>query len=60
MSIPSQGHGEVVLMQCGGGYVQLRDELTRFWCAYGHLQLLGLKRSCRSITSNVSNVIIRP
>lgn len=35
MSIPSQGHGDVVLMQCEGGHVQLRDDFTRFWCACG-------------------------
>ncbi len=35
MQIPEQGNGLVVLMQDERGYLQLRDNLSRFWCACG-------------------------
>ena len=35
MPIPEQGHGTVVIHQNEDGSVQLRDNLTRFWCACG-------------------------
>lgn len=34
-NIPEQGHGPVVLMQQEDGSVQLRDNLSRLWCACG-------------------------
>lgn len=33
--IPEQGHGPVVLHQNEDGSLQLRDNLTRLWCACG-------------------------
>ena len=32
---PSKGHGDIVLMQQEDGSVQLRDNLSRLWCACG-------------------------
>lgn len=33
--IPTMGHGDVVLHQNEDGSVQLRDNLSRIWCACG-------------------------
>ncbi|WP_268623918.1 hypothetical protein [Paenibacillus alvei] len=33
--IPDKGHGKIVLMQQEDGSLQLRDNLSRFWCACG-------------------------
>lgn len=33
--IPDQGHGKVVLHQNENGSMQLRDILSRLWCACG-------------------------
>lgn len=34
-TIPEMGHGPIVLQQNKDGSVQLRDKLTRIWCACG-------------------------
>jgi len=34
-TIPSKGHGEIVLIQQEDGSFQLRDNLSRLWCACG-------------------------
>jgi hypothetical protein len=34
-TIPEKGHGPIVLHQNEDGSVQLRDNLSRMWCACG-------------------------